>query len=160
MLLSQDCQIFCEKMWYNRLQFISYGFEGNRIKKRGKIQMKKKKKILLAIAGALLVLMIAAYAANALHFSRHFYSGTTINGIDSTELTAEEVKEKLAQKTEEYVLNLVGMDGTSESISAEQIGLAFKDDKEVDQLLEDQNSWLWIGEVFTDKEHELQVSVS
>lgn len=160
MLLSQDCQIFCEKMWYNRLQFISYGFEGNRIKKRGKIQMKKKKKILLAIAGALLVLMIVAYAANALHFSRHFYSGTTINGIDSTELTAEEVKEKLAQKTEDYVLNLIRMDGTSESISAGQISLVFKDDKEVDQLLEDQDPWLWIVEAFTDKEHELQVSVS
>lgn len=122
--------------------------------------MKKKKKILLGVAGGLVILMAGAYTANALHFSRHFYSGTTINGIDSTEMTSEEVKQKLEEQTKEYILTLVKTDGTEETISADQIGLVFQDDGEVDQLLKEQKSWLWIGEAFTDKEHELNVSVT
>lgn len=122
--------------------------------------MKKKKKILLGIAGGLFVLMIGAYTANALHFRTHFYSGTMINGIDSTEMTADEVKERLAEDTQNYVLTLVKMDGTTETISASQIGLAFEDNQEVDEHLQEQNSWFWIGEMFMDKEHELHVSVS
>lgn len=121
--------------------------------------MKKKKKILLGAAGGLVVLMAGAYTANAIHFGRHFYSGTTINGIDSTELTASEVKEKLADKAKEYTLTLVTMEGNREVISADQIGLVFLDDQEVDQLLEAQQSWLWILEAYTDKEHDLKVSV-
>lgn len=122
--------------------------------------MKKKNKILLGVAGGLAVLMAGAYTANALHFSSHFYSGTTINGTDSTEMTSDEVKQMLAEKTEEYTLTLVKMDGSEETISAGQISLAFQDDGEVDQLLKDQESWLWIVEMFTEKEHELTVSVS
>lgn len=122
--------------------------------------MKKKKKILLIIAGVLFVLMIGAYTANALHFRTHFYSGTMINGVDSTEMTADEVKERLAEDTQNYVLTLVKMDGTTETLSASQIGLVFKDNQEVDEHLREQNSWLWIGEMFMDKEHELHVSVS
>lgn len=122
--------------------------------------MKKKKKILLGIAGGLFVLMIGAYTANALHFRTHFYSGTMINGVDSTEMTADEVKERLAEDTQNYVLTLVKMDGTTETISASQIGLAFEDNQEVDEHLQEQNSWFWIGEMFMDKEHELHVSVS
>lgn len=121
--------------------------------------MKKKKKVLLIVAGVLFVLMIAAYAANALHFRRHFYSDTTINGIDCTEMTADQVKEILAEKTQEYVLTLKKMDGTSETLQASQLGLVFRDDQAVDQHLKEQNSWLWIVEMFREKEHELQVSV-
>ena len=122
--------------------------------------MKKKKKVLLIIAGVLFVLMIGAYTANVLHFRTHFYSGTMINGMDSTEMTADEVKEQLAEETQNYVLTLVKMDGTTETISASQIGLAFEDNQEVDEHLQEQNSWLWIIEMFRDKEHELQIAVS
>ncbi|MDD7740888.1 MAG: peptidoglycan binding domain-containing protein [Lachnospiraceae bacterium] len=121
--------------------------------------MTKKKKLLLILAGVMIAVMAAAYTAMALYFRHHFYSNTTINGINCTEMDVQAAKQALSDEVRNYTLSLVKMDGTEEILTAEQMGLTFMDDGEVDQLLAEQNSWLWLREFFSDKRHELKVSV-
>lgn len=122
--------------------------------------MTKKKKILLTVTGILLAFMAAAYIAAALFFRGHFYSGTMVNGIDSTYLGAEAVKKQVADSIQEYTLTIKKKDNTIETVTAKQLQIAFEDDKEVDKLLKRQEPWLWIVEIFKNKVHDLKVSVN
>lgn len=122
--------------------------------------MTKKKKVLLVVLGVILALMAAAYIAAALYFQKHFYSNTTVNGIDCTHLTANEVKELVSESVAAYQLRIQKSDGSEEVLRADQLQLSFADDREVDRLLGDQNPWLWVVEIFKAKSHELKVSVN
>lgn len=122
--------------------------------------MSKKNKILLFSIGTLLVLMVTAYIAIAVFFMGHFYSKTTINGIDCTYLGVEEVKVLVAESVQEYALDIRKLDDTTETLDAEQLQLSFADDKEVDKLLKNQQPWLWLVDIFRNKSHELKVSIN
>ena len=122
--------------------------------------MTKKKKILLTVTGVLLAFMAAAYIAAALFFWGHFYSGTTVNGTDSTYLGTEAVKKQVADSIQEYTLAIRKKDDTIETVTAKQLQISFEDDGEVDKLLKRQKPWLWIVEIFKNKVHDLKVSVN
>lgn len=122
--------------------------------------MTKKKKILLTLIGVLVALMGVAYIAVAVFFMGHFYSKTTVNGIDATYLGADEVKKKVGDSVLDYTLAIKTIDDTTETLNAEQLQISFADDGEVDKLLKAQNPWLWITEIFKNKIHELQVSIN
>ena len=121
--------------------------------------MTKKNKILLASIGMLIFLMAAAYVATAVYFMEHFYSGTTINGIDCTHLGVEEVKAKAAGAVKEYQLNVITLEGNTETLDAQKLQLSFVDDDRISQLLKDQNPWMWIGEIFQSKTHDLDGTI-
>lgn len=107
-----------------------------------------------------MTLMGAAYIAVAVFFMGHFYSQTTVNGIDATYLGMNEVKAKVEESVQDYTLSIQKSDGTTESLDAKQLQISFADDGELDKLLTGQNPWLWITDIFKNKDHELQVSIN
>ncbi|HIS25409.1 MAG TPA: L,D-transpeptidase/peptidoglycan binding protein [Candidatus Pullilachnospira intestinigallinarum] len=122
--------------------------------------MKKKKVVLSVLLAVLAVLIIGTYVAVALYFQRHFYSETTINGIDCSYMTAEEVKDQLRSQVQSYQLTLKERNDQQETLTADMLQLSYQDNGEVEQLLKDQGAWLWAGEIFRNRSHNLEVSMN
>lgn len=126
-----------------------------------KRKKKNAKKIVLGILIGYVLIMAIGYLGISFYFSDHFLKGTTINGIDCENLTAEEVKEQIQSGIGQYRLQLVLIDGASETITAEQLNLQYVDDNKVDELLEQQDQWKWISSYFAgDKTYELAANTT
>lgn len=114
---------------------------------------KKKKKILAGfIICALVAVILIFYGSVALYYQKHFFPGTTIDGIDCSNLEAYEVAAIVDSRIVYYKLEVAGrLDEDGESgiigeINAQDIDLQFVDTlSEVEQLLKQQNALLWIG---------------
>ena len=76
-----------------------------------KRKKKKAKKIVLGILIGYVLIMAIGYLGISFYFSSHFLKGTTINGIDCENMTADEVKEEIQNGIGQYRLQLVLIDG-------------------------------------------------
>lgn len=108
----------------------------DRLKER---RRKRMRSVCLAVGGIFLVL----YAAAAIYFGLHFYEGTIIYGIDCSQMTAQEVKAEVADKLDEYSLQIIGRNDRIESLTAEQVALTFVDNNSIDRMLRAQHSYIW-----------------
>ena len=70
-------------------------------KKKNKI-----KKIVILIILMLFVIGCCMYAGISYYYSYHFFYGTTINGIDSSNKTAYEVEQEIAGKKDNYTIQV------------------------------------------------------
>ncbi len=120
----------------------------------------KARKIALGVLIGYVLIMAIGYMGVAFYYSDHFLKGTVINGIDCENMTAEDVKEKIQEGIGEYQLELVKIDGGTEIITADQIGLQYVDDNKVDELLKSQNRWAWITAFADDKTYELAANTT
>lgn len=121
---------------------------------------KKRKHVEIIIGGIILILLIAAgifYWRTAVHYQNHFLPNTSINGINCSELNANQVALMLDGEIQEYKLEVTGRlneegeNGVLGEISAQDINLQYAGTlSAVEHLLERQNEWLWI-EKFTNK---------
>lgn len=102
-------------------------------------RIRQVRRILWCCAGIFAVI----YAAAAFYFSVHFYEGSTVYGIDCSQMTAAETKEEVSEKLEESALTILERGGRQETIRADQIDLRFVDDSSIDRMLKAQRSWLW-----------------
>lgn len=119
------------------------------------VRAQKKKMIILIVAVVVVVLvgLTLFYCIMARHQQGRFPANTTINGIDVSGMTAERAKDKLANQVESYTLTIVERGDATETITAEQIGLVYVDNGDVDRLLEQFNPYLWLIDRF--RSHEL-----
>jgi hypothetical protein len=108
---------------------------------------KKHKKVAIIVTLVLLLLLVGtaggAYLYMANYFSTHFYTGTVINGKDVSGQTVDEVKEWIKSNIAKYSLTIRERDGASETLSSEDVGWAYVDDRKVDQIMTDQDHWKW-----------------
>lgn len=108
-----------------------------------KTGMSTGRKILISMIVILFVLTAAAYGYGVYYFSGHFLPGSLVNGFNCSYMNQEEAEQLLEQKTAAYVLAIRTRGNGQESISAEEIQLAYKSDGSVKQLMHDQNRFLW-----------------
>ena len=87
--------------------------------------------------------MLVVYIAVAVYFSSHFYEDTEIYGIDCSQKSVEEVKKLVAEKLDEYRLEVKERGGASEYLSADQIDLKFVDNSSIDRMARAQRSYIW-----------------
>ena len=66
----------------------------------------KIKRIVVMIVAMILVISCCIYAGVSYYYSYHFFLGTTINGIDSSNKTAYEVEQEIAGKKDNYVIQV------------------------------------------------------
>lgn len=88
-------------------------------------------------------IMLIVYIAAAVYFSSHFYEDTEIYGIDCSQKSVEEVKILVADKLDEYRLEVKERGGASEYLSADQIDLKFVDNSSIDRMARAQRSYIW-----------------
>ncbi|BCJ93192.1 hypothetical protein acsn021_07610 [Anaerocolumna cellulosilytica] len=113
----------------------------NTNKKKSK-KSKMKKRLILVGIGIFSPLLIL-YLFLAFYYNTHFYNRTTINGINTSNLTLENAEELILAEVNTYVLGLEGRNGINDRIAASSMGLHTVFDGDLGDLLKKQNSFLW-----------------
>lgn len=104
--------------------------------------------IIAAVVVVVLAILAFLYCIMARHQEGRFPDKTYINGIDVSGMTAERAKTELAARAEDYALTILERDGVTETITGEEIGLAYVDNGDVDRLMEQYNPYRWLFDQF------------
>ncbi len=107
----------------------------------------KKRIIFISIIIAVIVAVCIVgllYYQRYTYYSEHFYPGTTINGVDCTDMTVEEVEATVQEVIDEYTLIITDREGRSYELTAEQIEMTYSNDGSIEQLMRDQKAIFWI----------------
>ena len=107
-----------------------------------KLKARKRRRI-RRVFQVLLILILISYTAAAVYFGFHFYEDTEVYGIDCSQKTVEEVKQEVAEKLDDYELEIQERGGKTETITAGDIGLEFVDNSSIDRMMKAQRSYIW-----------------
>ena len=112
--------------------------------------------VFLLFAGAL-----GAYIAIGTYYQTHFFEKTSINGIDVSDLTAEEAENLIADQAEDYRVTLTTKEGAAHTIEGSDIGYQFVSQGEVQGFLEEQNFLAWLPAYFgSGKQYTMEASMT
>lgn len=103
--------------------------------------------------GLLVVILLlavgVAYLWKAQYYLDHFPQNTWINGMDCAGLKLQEVKEKIQDQVEDYVLEILTRDGEVYTVTGAQIKLQYAENFDVENLLAAQEPLLWLKQKIT-----------
>ncbi|HEX9026509.1 MAG TPA: peptidoglycan binding domain-containing protein [Clostridium sp.] len=100
--------------------------------------------------------LLAIYFGITMYFTNHFYFGSTINCVNVSGKTVEEVDEQMISEVKEYTLELQERGNTKEQIMASDIGLEYKLEGKVKELKDKQNSFAWINFPFDKTDYKIE----
>lgn len=124
---------------------------------------RKRNNLLLIVSGILLaaaIMMAAAFFLRANHYRTHFFPGTVMSGVDVSELTAEEATEKVGRFVSDYLLTIYARDEKKYNIEGPSIGYAYVPNGEIEQILEAQDEYDWLGQQKNVDTHEIDLSTT
>ena len=121
---------------------------------------KKRKKLLTVIGCSVAGAVAAVYLGFAFYFSSHFFFHTTINGMDQSLKTVEEMEQWMEQQVSVYKLTLEEVDGSHTEIDGKDIDLSYVKGDELTKLVKAQNVFLWPVSLWENQEMEASVGVS
>lgn len=128
--------------------------------KSKKNQYKKMKKIVMGILIGYMVLLTVVYFIGVFYYSKHFYSGSQINGIDCTGKTVKEAERAMKSQIAEYTLVLKERENQVESIHASQIAMSYIEDDKIAELKKEQNPFLWFLSFTHKKDYMMSATTS
>lgn len=122
-----------------------YDKEGMRevIEKEPKEEKQRWKKVLGITFLAIVITLVVAYASGVHYFKDKFFSGTTINSINASYATVEEVENIVADQVAKYRLQVKGRGGYEENILPADIGYVYTRKGEVERFKKEQNPFKW-----------------
>lgn len=118
----------------------------------GKKTIERWKKVTVAVAGLLVLVIVGIYIGVAMHYKSHFLPNTSINNMDCSGLDAAQVAGMLENQLQNYTIEVTGRDyATAKSdavlgtITAEEIALSYADNSRtvVESLIKQQNIFSW-----------------
>lgn len=109
--------------------------------------------LLVIVAG--LIVAACFYAYFVQYYSEHFYEGTTINGIDCSDLTEDQAAELLQEEIDKWEVTVKERDGVTDKICASDIGMSYENDGSLKDLLVLQQPLLWAVRLYSDKTYEV-----
>jgi len=117
---------------------------------------RKQTAIAAGAAAAVLVIGGVSYAGMSSRYSRVFFPGTEINGLDVAGKTAAEAQEMIAGGINGYVLTIEERGEKTEQISQKDIGLQAKFDGSLEKIIASQNPFAWGLRVFSPDSYQIQ----
>ncbi|MDY5075024.1 MAG: peptidoglycan binding domain-containing protein [Fusicatenibacter saccharivorans] len=113
-----------------------------------KPQKKKGKGGAVIAVAAVAVIAVGGffYGSKMFHYQNYFFNGTTINGVDCSDMTAKEAETKIKEQAANYTLNVKFKDNDTKSVSGKDIDYTYAGDGSVESVLKKQNSFLWFLE--------------
>ena len=102
----------------------------------------KRKKIGISVL-CVCVLLLLVYIGVAQYFKNHFLPNTTVNGMEASKKTVEEVENSISKETKKYKLTLKERENKKESITGDEIDLRPVFEDKITGLLQSQNPYLW-----------------
>lgn len=122
----------------------------------------RKGHIVLLVAGMLLCgTLILVYFGGAHYYKAHFFPHTSINGIDCGNQEADQAIEAVQQwYANAYALKILDEDGKEQLvIKPEDCEMMFPVETSIVQLLEEQNEYAWVAEMFNKVSREHLIAV-
>lgn len=119
--------------------------EAKRPKKK-KLNRKTRKKLTIFLVLSLLLIVfsiIGIYLLKGYQNRNLFFHGVMINNMDVTGRTVEEVEQMMKEKTESYVLTVIGRDDSTATVSKEDINYKYISDGSIQKYFDKQKWWLW-----------------
>ncbi|MDR0346857.1 MAG: L,D-transpeptidase/peptidoglycan binding protein [Coriobacteriales bacterium] len=98
--------------------------------------------------GIVCVILITAYGAATYYFSLHFDFNTSINNVDCSLKTVEEVEQTIHERVSSYQMTIKGRESLNRILKAADVELVYVPDGQVQALLDEQNPFLWITSLF------------
>lgn len=111
----------------------------------GEKPARKKLKIAGIVVGAIIALLAVVYGAGVAFFSSHFLPRTTINGVDVSLKTPDEMHDSIAATLDGYRLEVTG-DAFSLVLDGTEISYGLDPNQD---MLAYVNPWTWLAEVFS-----------
>ena len=112
--------------------------------------MTKKKKIIIWAASlgtaACVVAAGITYFVLGNKYKTEFFPNTTINGVDCSNMTADQVEKKIQSSIENYSLTLHFLGDETQTITGTDFGYTYISNGAVQDLLDQQNVLLWLSE--------------
>lgn len=113
---------------------------------------------IIIIVAVVIAILAAAYFGASYFFMSHFGFKTTINGVNCSFMTVEDVDQLMADTAAEYTLELIERGDESEIIDGADIGVSYDlDSNQVQALLDDQNPFLFFMRLFDSDSEDLSV---
>ena len=128
--------------------------------KTPKSKVKKNSDKGLIIAASILACILGVYLLMALYFNSHFFFRTSINSVSISGKSNKSAQELMANKANEYVLTLEERNDKTETISGEAINLKYDFTEAINNILDEQNPFLWIASIFQHKNYDVSEGVS
>lgn len=131
-------------------------------KEKGRSRKKKAFPVLpAAIAGAVITVAAAAgagyYIYRGKQYETVFFLSTSINGIDASEKTVDQMKKLISREIDSYELTIKKRGGKTEKITGEDIGLHSVFDGKLEEYLASQDPLEWWSSGRKQKDYEVQV---
>lgn len=123
------------------------------------IKDKKDKKILIS-AGIVVASLLAIYLIMTAYFNSHFFFRTYINGVSVTGKSNKSAQEIMAQKASDYVLTINERDDKTEELIGTDISLNYNFSNSINELLDNQNPFLWVKYIFKNNEYTITDGIS
>ncbi|MBO5145263.1 MAG: peptidoglycan binding domain-containing protein [Lachnospiraceae bacterium] len=111
----------------------------------------------IGIAGGAAVCLTALYLLGGLRYKSRFFPNVTINGINVSGKTADQVRADLSNESQNYALRIEERDDGEEFLYGEDFGLTFYYEDTLTDILADQEFWKWGMKLLTHTELELPV---
>lgn len=128
---------------------------------KGKGKGAKKAAVIAAgISCGLLVSAAAAYTYLSLQYRDAFFPNTTINGLDASGKTVDQVKQMIDDGMEAYTLVLEERGGKEEQIRGESIGLHSEYDGSLERLLRQQEPLTWGLHMTEESKHTIETMIA
>lgn len=106
------------------------------------------------VAAAALIAALV-YLQTGKQYEKVFFPNTTINGMDASKKSVEEVKNAIASGAQNYVLSIGERGGSTQEIKGRDIGLESVFDGSLEKLLADQKTYEWLKHVKTPQEFDI-----
>lgn len=119
----------------------------------------KNKKIWM-IAGGVIACILLLYVAVSLFFKDHLLMNTYVNGIDCSMKLVGEVETIFEEEMKKYVLQISTRSGNVEEIRGTDIDMTYEGHKDLEEVFEQQNAFLWPVSVFRKQNIETKTKFS
>ena len=119
----------------------------------------KSKKMIIA-ALALLSLLLVVYIGGAVHFRDRFFFNTQVNGVDFGGQRADEAREFIENKANDFYISIKGENTQVENIYASEVNLRFVASGSIEGLLTAQNPFAWPISLIRSQETYAEIDIS
>lgn len=127
-------------------------------KEKRRMSGKAKKRLIVgvvSVAGAAAVV----YLGGVLFFQGHFYPRTTINGNSFSLKSVENAEEYMKDQVEGYQLTIKEKNGQTETISGQDISIAYQNSDALEKVKEEQNPFLWVSSLWKNPEMTAEIGI-
>lgn len=128
----------------------------NKTKKSNNVRNNNAMKIL----GITLGILFLVYIGVSVYFMKHFYLGTTINGVECSGLKVKQAEDLITKEVRNYTLTFEERGEKSEQIAGSDIELVTLFDSDLSDIKDKQNPFLWPVSFLKDKTFTIKTMLS